>query len=148
VTCPRRRMPRPSPPTFASRRFPRVALLGLLLCLLCLGWTVTGAASPAKKKPPKPYALIFGTVWGPDDRPLYAVRVKIRRVEDKKARWEQYSDHSGEFAQRLPVGKTDYLVWADLKGYKLPNGKQLQSGQEVKVHIEDDERADIGLHLK
>jgi hypothetical protein len=35
-----------------------------------------------------------------------------------------------------------------LKGYKPPAGKQLQPGEEVKVHIEGDERVDIGLHLK
>ena len=97
---------------------------------------------------PKPYALIFGTVWTPDNRPLYGVKVKIRRANKKKAQWELYSDHNGEFAQRLPAGKADYLVWADLKGYKFPNGKQLQPGEEVKVHVEGDERVDIGLHLK
>ena len=96
---------------------------------------------------PKPYALIFGTVWSPDNRPLYGVKIKIRRA-DQKTRWELYSDHNGEFAQRLPPGRADYLVWADLKGYKPPAGKQLQPAKEVKVHIEGDERVDIGLHLK
>jgi hypothetical protein len=94
-----------------------------------------------------PYALIFGTVWDPDGRPLYAVKVKIRLADDKKARWELYSDHTGEFAQRVPVGKADYIVWADTKGYKLPSGKKLQPGKEVPVHIDEDERSDIGLHL-
>jgi hypothetical protein len=99
---------------------------------------------------PKPddYALIFGTVWGPDDRPLPGVRVKIRRARDKKARWEFYSNHRGEFEQRVPVGKQDYVVWADTKGYKLPNGVHLQPSPEVTVHIENNERADTGLHLK
>ena len=96
---------------------------------------------------PKPYALIFGTVWGPDNLPLYAVKVKIRRADEKKGRWELYSDHHGEFAQRVPAGKADYVVWAETKGYKLPSGKHLQGGTEVTVHIENDERSDIGLHL-
>jgi hypothetical protein len=65
----------------------------------------------------------------------------------KKARWELYSNHTGEFAQRLPVGKADYIVWADVKGYKLPSGKKLKPGAEVPVHIDSDERSDIGLHL-
>jgi hypothetical protein len=90
----------------------------------------------------------LATVWGPDDRPLYGVRVKIRRSDHKKAQWEVYSDHHGEFAQRLPSGAADYLVWAEVKGYKLPNGNKLQATQEVKVHVENDERADIGLHLR
>jgi hypothetical protein len=58
------------------------------------------------------------------------------------------SDHSGEFAQRLPAGKADYVVWADTKGLKLLNGKKLALAPEVTVHIQSDERADIGLHLK
>jgi hypothetical protein len=112
---------------------------------LCLDWN---AAATAQSKQAKPYALIFGTVWGPDNRPLYAVKVKIRRADQTKAKWELYSDHSGEFAQRLPPGPADYVVWADLKGYKCPDGRRLQPGDEVKVHINNDERADIGLHLK
>ncbi len=98
---------------------------------------------------PKPYALIYGTVWDPDGHALYGVKVKIRRAtdKDKKVRWELYSNHTGEFAQRLPVGKADYIVWADVKDYKLPSGRKLKPGPEVTVHIEDDERSDIGLHL-
>jgi stage V sporulation protein SpoVS len=38
-------------------------------------------------------------------------------------------------------------VWADLKGYKLPSGQKLKLPAPVPVHIDDDERADIGLHL-
>jgi len=105
--------------------------------------------SPARGEQPKnkPYSLIFGTVFDPDGRVVYGVKVRIRRASEKKVRWELYSDHSGEFAQRLPAGKMDYIVWADLKDFKLPSGKHLKSGTEVTVHIENDERADIGLHL-
>jgi hypothetical protein len=123
----------------------RVLLVGLLLSLACLGQTPSASA---QSKHAKPYALIFGTVWGPDNRPVYGVKVKIRRADQKKARWEQYSDHSGEFAQRVPEGPGDYVVWADLKGYKSNDGRHLQPSDEVEVHIDNDERADIGLHLK
>jgi len=105
--------------------------------------------SYSRERPnPDDYAYIFGTVWGPDDRPLPGVKVKIRRATDKKARWELYSNRRGEFEQRVPVGKQDYVIWADTKGYKLPNGGHLQAGREVTVHIENNERADTGLHLK
>ena len=129
----------------ASRSASRLILIGLLLGWACLGQT---PSAKAESKHAQPYALIFGTVWGPDNRPLYAVKVKIRRADQNKAKWELYSDHSGEFAQRLPAGPADYVVWADLKGYKSSDGRQLQPGDEVKVHIDNDERADIGLHLK
>jgi hypothetical protein len=131
----------------SSARFVSAVVLGILFSGLFSSPSSLHAAAP-QKDPHKPYALIFGTVWGPDDHPVYGVKVKIRRADQKHAKWELYSDHSGEFAQRLPAGKADYIVWADTKGLKLLNGKKLQPGTEVTVHILSDERADIGLHLK
>lgn len=129
---------------------PRVVLLGLLLSTVIVLPRLSAAGRPAspQAKPEKPYALLFGTVWGPDDHPVYGVKVKIRGTGDKKAHWEVYSNHRGEFEQRLPAGKADYMVWADLKGYKSPNGKKLQPADEVTAHVQNDERVDIGLHLK
>ena len=106
------------------------------------------STAAADQKHDQPYALIFGTVWGPDNHPLYGVKVKIRRTDQKKAHWELYSDHHGEFAQRVPPGPSDYLVWAEPKGYKSKVGKELHQDGEVKVHVENDEREDIGLHLR
>jgi hypothetical protein len=114
---------------------------------LLLAFLLVPAPARSENPKPRPYALIFGTVWGPDGRPLYAVQVKIRRANEKKARWELYSDHAGEFAQRVPAGNADYIVWAEVKGYKPPLGKKLKPGSEVTVHIDGDERSDIGLHL-
>lgn len=143
MTCNRRR-------PAASQLLSRVARFGLLFGLGLLSFLHPASlrASGDPLDPRKPYALIFGTVWGPDDRPLYGVKVKIRRADQKRAKWELYSNHSGEFAQRLPAGKADYLVWADTRGLKSLTGKKLEPGSEVSVHIESDERADIGLHLK
>jgi hypothetical protein len=123
-----------------------VVLLGLVLAIVPR--PIILQAVNDQQDPRKPYALIFGTVWGPDDRPVYGVKIKIRRAEQKHAKWELYSDHSGEFAQRLPAGKADYVVWADTKGLKTLSGKKIEPGAEVTVHIESEERADIGLHLK
>ena len=120
-----------------------------LMSLLAPSLLGQASAQASAREKPKPYALIYGTVWGPDGHALYGVKVKIRRAtdKDKKVRWELYSNHTGEFAQRLPAGKADYIVWADVKDYKLPSGKKVKPGPEVTVHIEDDERSDIGLHL-
>jgi len=127
-----------------------LALWGVLCCLgMTLAYaTSVQAAWPDERKAEKPYALLYGTVFGPDQRAVYGVRVKIRRGDEKKARWELYSDHSGEFAQRVPAGKADYVIWADLSGYKSLDGKRLQPGPEVTIHIENDERANLSLHLK
>ena len=124
----------------AAMALPAVFLVSLL---------APASARGSGREKPKPYALIFGTVWDPDGHPLYGIKVKIRRATDKanKARWELYSNHAGEFAQRLPAGTADYIVWADVKGVKLSSGKRLKPGAEVTVHIDNDERSDIGLHL-
>jgi hypothetical protein len=119
-----------------------IILTGLVALAMSPAW------AEGRSDHTKPYALIFGTVWGPDNRPVYGVKVLIRRADQKKVKWELYSDHQGEFAQRVPAAKADYLVWPDLKGFKSLTGRKLQPGDPVTVHIEYDERADIGLHLK
>ena len=114
-------------------------LVGIYLCQSVLGQTSPDWVPSTSKA--KPYALIYGTVYGSNDRAVYGVRVKIRRANEKRARWELYSDHRGEFAQRVPAGAADYVVWADVrsrKGAAMP---------EAKVHIQNDERQDISLHL-
>jgi len=98
-------------------------------------------SSPQPNAAAKDYALIIGTVWGPDDRPVAGILIKIRRATDKKAKWELVSDSRGEFAQRVPAGTQDYIIQADIK---MPKG---QVKPEITVQIENDERKDVGLHL-
>ena len=118
----------------------------VLTCLSLIA--ILSAPLPGQNARPLRHAVIFGTVWGPDDRALPGIEVKVRRAGEKKARWDVYSSRRGEFEVAVPAGKADYAVWAVIKHYKLPNGKHLQSSQEVTVHVDNDERADIGLHLK
>lgn len=134
---------------FAARRSFSCLLLVLVFSALRphLLPVVNAAPASQKLKPTDPYALIFGTVWGPDNHAVYGVKVNIRRVPDKKPKWDLYSDHSGEFAQRVAAGKNDYVVGADLKGVKTTDGHRLHLVEEVPVHVEYDERVDIGLHL-
>ena len=109
----------------------------LLLVFLLLLLPIAGAYASGNDAK-KPYALIFGTVYGPDDRPVHGVKIEIRRADRKKAGWELLSDHSGEFAQRLPSGPADYVITTDPK----------HPAPEVKVHIENEERQDISVHLQ
>jgi hypothetical protein len=129
----------------------RLSSIYLLLVFLVMALNVLppAVAVPGSKKlkPKDPYALIFGTVWGPDNRPVYGVPVKIRRVPDKKPSWELISDHSGEFAQRVPAGKADYVLSTDPKGVKTTDGQRLHLAEQVTIHVEYDERVDTGLHL-
>ena len=109
----------------------------LVIALLLLG----GLSTAGEKKKLPDYALIFGTVFDQDQRPVAGVKIKIRRADQKKAKWELISDRRGEFAQRVPAGTADYVVRPEVKD------KQVAEKAEVKVHIEKDERQDIAVHL-
>lgn len=54
--------------------------------------------------------LIRGTVF--NDKALSApgVQLRVRRAEDKKFRWESYTNSRGEFAIRVPQGSTYEMV--------------------------------------
>ena len=94
-----------------------------------------------------PYAVIFATLWGPANQPVYGVHMQLRRAGEKKVRWEAYSDHHGEFAFRVPPGKQDYELTADPKSLKSLKINGLTNREPVKVHVEYDEQVDTGVHL-
>jgi len=120
------------------RRWLRLAMTSAVL-LLGLAACVAPAVCATKSAS---YALVFGTVWGPGQSPVYGVRVKIRRAGEKKFRWEAVSDHRGEFGIRLPAAKADYVLVPDLKHAK---DKPLP---ETRIHVDNDERVDIGVHIE
>ena len=111
---------------------------GLLAIALVLAASSLSAAD-SKQHERDPYALLFGTLYGPDNRPAYGVKIKIRRADQKKAKWELVSNHQGEFAQRVPAGKADYIITADVKGDPKP---------ELTVHVDNEERKDFVLRMK
>ena len=113
----------------------RFLLIGACVAALAV------STSAGDKKQPKPYALIFGTVFGADEHVAQGVPVVIRRADKKNQHWDLVSDARGEFAQRVPAGTADYVVEPHLKD------KQLVERVRVKVHIENEERQDVALHL-
>ena len=124
----------------------RAGYASVLLSLLIFAPNVVTARNPlipqSSSHPSKyDYALIDGTVWGPYSHPVAGVPVKIRRAQDKKAKWELVSDSHGEFAQRVPPGAQDYIVEADIK---MPKG---QPKPQAQAHIDNNERQDISIHL-
>jgi hypothetical protein len=124
--------------------------LGALLGLAVLLAPVLTPGVHADEKLLKHYALIYGTAFGPDNRPIYGVKVKIHPAEQKKPHWELYSDQRGEFAQRVPPGPSDYVVSAEVEAELAPPGQKKHKARlhaETKVHIEAEERQDISLHL-
>lgn len=110
-------------------------------------------ADKKKPKQAKSYGLIFGTVYGPDDRPLYGVKVTIHPVGKNHPNWELPSDHRGEFAQRVPTQPADYLVHGEAeyaplgKDGKPDKSKKKKLRGETRVHMEGEIRQDISLHL-
>jgi hypothetical protein len=139
-----------NPPWFAKLLFyATLSALVLMPAVSSRDALLAAQKSKNSNKEDKPYAVIFGTVWGPDDRPIYGVTVHIRLSSDKpkKVRWQVFSDHHGEFAQRVPAGEADYILAADLKHAKFADGKPLRLPKDVTVHIYNDEREDTGLHL-
>jgi len=121
-----------------SRRWLRLVAAPVALLL----WSLACATPAVCSSSPPQHALIFGTLWGPTERPVYGVRVKLRRADEKRFRWEAVSDHRGEFAIRVPVAKADYVLVPDMKHAK---GKPLP---ETLIHVESDERVDISVHLQ
>jgi hypothetical protein len=115
--------------------------VALLLVAGCAAIAAPWSPAPQRKNTTPDYALIYGTVWGPDNTPVAGVPITIRRAQDKKPKWELVSDRRGEFAQRVPTGKQDYVIQANLK---LPKG---QPKPEITVQIDDNERKDISLHV-
>lgn len=135
--------------TTSHRRLAPLLLVVLLAAATC-------GPARADKKPEKHYGLIYGTVFTPDARPFYGAKVKIQRADKKGPHWELFSDHEGEFAQRVPPGPTDYVVTAEAEVEKTVPGEthskkdsrqKVRLHGEAKVHIEQEERVDIGVHL-
>jgi hypothetical protein len=132
-----------------SRPHSGKVLLACCAALLLLACVAPGAmafpsphSDPQKNTPSKDYALIAGTVWGPDDHPVAGVPIQIHSATGTKAKWDLVSNQRGEFAQRVPAGRQDYIIQADIK---TPKG---QPKPQITVQIEDNERKDVGLHLK
>jgi len=132
-----------------SRRPPfRSAVLAVLVFLFSANTSFAGNDQNLIKH----YGLIFGTAYGPDDRPLYGVKVEIHPLGKKNPHWELFSDHRGEFAQRVVPGPGDYVVSGYAEIVPIENGeakahKKKRLKAETKVHIENEERQDISLHL-
>lgn len=117
--------------------------LGVALAVaLILTASASSARFDSRSHLHDPYALLFGTLFGPDDRPVYGAKITIRRADQKKPKWEVFSNHEGEFAQRVPAGKADYIITADVKTSKG------QPKPELTVHVDSDERKDFALHVK
>jgi hypothetical protein len=74
------------------------------------------STSSGKKSKLPPY-LIIGTVFNENALSYPNLRVQVRRVNEKKFRWDTYTNSRGEFAIRVPEGQ-QYEVVVREKSYK------------------------------
>jgi hypothetical protein len=109
-------------------------VVGTVALLICLTPGVSRAqepAPPATQAPPASQApersqkqkyshandfLILGTIFDPKGYAFAGVELRIRRSNEKKYRWDSYTNSRGEFAVRVPQG-SDYEVVIRAKGF-------------------------------
>jgi len=123
-----------------------------LAVALCLALLLSYAAAQTDNSK-RHYGLISGTAYGPDDRPLYGVRITIHPEGKKRPNWDLVSDHRGEFAQRVPPGPGDYIIDGQVELAPIENGvpklhKKMKLKDQIKVHIDNEEIQDVSLHMK
>lgn len=112
----------------------------------------TPPQNPKSQTKEKPYGVLFGTAYGPDDHAMYGVHVIIHPEGHKKPSWELMSDHRGEFAQRVPPGPGDYVITGEVEILPVVDGKPRKSQKkrlkgETKVHLGGEEQQDFSLHM-
>ena len=83
--------------------------------------TAPAPAAPPSKPGKKKYShandyLIRGTVFTDKALSFPGVQLRIRKVGEKKFRWESYTNSRGEFAVRVPQGSA-YEMVVRVKGF-------------------------------
>lgn len=123
-----------------------------LALILFIALFFSSATAQNKSDLRKHYGLISGTAYGPDDRPMYGVRVTIHRAGKKHPSWDLVSDHHGEFAQRVPSGPGDYVIDGKAEVAPIEKGvpdmhKKMKLKGQTTVHIDSEEIEDVSLHM-
>jgi hypothetical protein len=113
-----------------------IAVVGMPSLLICLSSFLSRAQEPAPPTPQAPPSsesstldksqkkkyshandfLIIGTVFDPKGYAFPGVELRIRRTNEKKYRWDSYTNSRGEFAVRVPQG-ADYEMVIRAKGF-------------------------------
>jgi hypothetical protein len=108
--------------------------------------TDQGSSSNKTKNKEIPSFLIIGTVFNENAISFPGVQVKIRRAEEKKFRWETYTNSRGEFAVRVPPGY-DYELLVHVKKYKDQNqsvSSKADVQQRLSIRLEAQDQTKAG----
>jgi hypothetical protein len=82
--------------------------------------------------------LIFTTVFTDQGFALSGARVRVRRLDEKKFRWEGVSDRRGELAFRVPQNM-EYEMTIEARGFKP---------ETRKIDTRDDNRTDLTIRME
>jgi len=77
--------------------------------------------------------LIFVTVFTDQGFALPGARVRVRRADEKKPKWEATSDRRGEFAVRVPEG-SEYEMTVEASGFK-PEIRKIDAREENRIDL-------------
>jgi hypothetical protein len=114
----------------------RVVVVGTAAILICSSAAFSKGQDPAPAPPQGPPAaqttppekpqkqkyshasdfLIIGTVFDPKGYAFPGAELRIRKSNEKKYRWDSYTNSRGEFAVRVPQG-SDYEMVIRAKGF-------------------------------
>jgi hypothetical protein len=117
--------------------------------LLTLAWSfvavsVAGSAPAARasaQSSSNPHAhdfVIFATVFTAQGFALPGARVRVRRADEKKFRWEALSDHQGEVGIRVKQD-AEYEITVEARGFQP---------QTRKVDAREGDREDLTLRME
>ena len=112
-----------------------------------MGLVLLAGATSAYGRPAAPQSsskshahdfVIFTTVFTEQGFALPGARVRVRRTDEKKFRWEADSDRRGELAVRVPQD-SEYEMTVEARGYKM---------QTRKVDASDGNRVDLTFRME
>ena len=114
------------------------------ITLLVLVWMAGAASVPARggsQDQPNSHAhdfVIFATVFTDHGFALPGARVRVRRDDEKKFRWEAMSDRRGELGIRVKQG-SEYELTVEARGFQP---------QRRKIDAREGDREDLTLQME
>lgn len=116
-----------------------------IVLLLAMSWSSgvvsTLAANASAQSSSNSHAhdfVIFATVFSAQGFALPGARVRVRRADEKKFRWEAMSDHRGELGIRVKQD-AEYELTVEARGYRP---------QTRKIDAREGNRQDLTLQME
>jgi hypothetical protein len=116
-----------------------------MIVLSAFIWTAGAISIPAlsesSRNQSNPHAhdfVIFATVFTEQGFALPGARVRVRKADEKKFRWEGMSDRRGELGIRVKQG-AEYELTIEARGFK---------SQTRKVDAREGDREDLTLQME